>query len=330
MKLILSKFDPKKKVIIIYALPDQNISGDIQEDLMKIYDDFENKAIVEEKVYYDYGPYLSYLFTIPSAWFPEETEVGLLTLYFEEHENTSFLKEEMEKTVDKLMEIPNFSKIFYLNTPHTDNEAFKVLGNAIQILTECFFEVNKIHATYNLGLAEVLVLGTKSGGKTTIVDYLIHGKFMPQTVPTLTPKVYNLLYENMDFRVLDVCCDKHIRNVMKDHPIEPGKLPQAIVNVVDATLEGELLENSVISFKEWMNFLADQYPREKFEKIPILVLFNKVDLVPYFDEVQFEDLFKPDIKGLNLKYDSVSGKTGQGINENFSWMVKRIKVTEKL
>lgn len=330
MKLILSKFDLKKKIVIIYALPNQNLSEEIQEDLIKIYDDFENKAIVEEKVYYDFGPYLSYLFNVPSAWYPEETETVLLTLYFEEHENTLLMKQVMEKTVDELLAIPQFSKILYLNTPHTDQEAYKVLGKVIQILTNCFFEVNKLHSNYNIGLAEVLILGTKAGGKTSIVDYLIHGKFIPQTAPTLSPIIYNLFYKQIDFRVLDVCCDAHVKQVMKDHPIEPGKLPQAIVYVTDATLEGEKLDNAISKFKEWINFLSKQYPPDAFKKIPILILFNKVDLVPYFDEVKYEEIYTPDILGLNLKYASVSAKTGEGLNENFGWLVKRLKVTAKL
>ena len=330
MKLILSKFDPIKKVEIVYSLPNQNLSDEILNDLFTIYDEFEARAIVEEKVYYDFGPYLSYLFEVESAWYPEQTETVLLTLYFEEHENTLLFKNIMEDTVDQLLKISEFSKILYLNNPHTDKDAYSKFGKVIQILTNTFFEVNEIHSTYNMGLSEVLILGSKAGGKTSIIDHLIHGRYMPQTSPTLSPKVFNLIYEQMDFRVLDVCCDAHIQKVFEDHPIELGKLPQAIVYVVDVTLEGDDLERSVNNYNKWIQFLSEKYPEEKFKKIPILVLFNKIDLKPYFNEVKYEEMYQPKISGLNLRYASTSAKTGEGLNENFGWLVKRIKVTEKL
>ena len=330
MKLILSKFDLQKKIKIIYSLPNQNISDEHQNQLKSIYEKFKDKMEKKKQFFYDYGPYLSYIFKMKSAWFPEEEETIMLTLYFQDHENTKFFKDILAKTVLKLTDLPNLTKILYLNTPHTDNETYKLFGKVIQILTDCFFEVNQLHATYNLGLAEVLILGGESVGKTAIVDYLIHNKYIPQKAPTLTPQVYNLFFEETDFRVLDVCCDEHIKEVFEDHPIEPGKLPQAIVYVVDTTLKKERQERSIAKFKEWIRYLERQYPPDKFIDIPILVLFNKIDLNPYFDLKKYEKLYRVDNSQLNIKYDEVSALNGEGILENFEWLFKRVKVTEKL
>jgi ADP-ribosylation factor-like protein 2 len=235
----------------------------------------------------------------------------------------------MKECISELSEISNLSKILYLNTPHTDTEAYKIFGKVIQSLTTCFFEANKLHSTYNIGLAEILVLGSKEGGKTSIVNYLLHDKFIPQTNPTLTPQIFTLVYDNMDFRVLDVCCEEHIKQVLEDHPIEPGKLPQAIVYVVDVSLKGEKQKDSVEDFNEWIDYLYRQFPRNKFGAIPILILFNKIDLNPIFNEADYEKLYKLKLENLTYKYSTVSAITGKGLHNSFSWLVKRIKITEK-
>ena len=43
---------------------------------------------------------------------------------------------------------------------------------------------------------------------------------MIQSAPTLTPQIYNLVYESNDFRVLDVCYNEHIKQVFENHPLE--------------------------------------------------------------------------------------------------------------
>ncbi|MFO8018989.1 MAG: ADP-ribosylation factor-like protein, partial [Promethearchaeia archaeon] len=166
--------------------------------------------------------YLNAIFKINSTWFSDTTDIVMLTLYFEEHENTHFFKEILEDTISKLLGLQNLSKVLYVNTPHADRESYSLFGRMIQILTDGFFEANKLHATYNLGLAEILILGGESTGKTAIVDYLIHDKFIPQAAPTLSPQVYDLIFEETDFRVLDICCEEHVKEVFEEHPIEPG------------------------------------------------------------------------------------------------------------
>jgi len=327
MKLILSKFDLSKKIITIYSIPNQNLSDEIQENLRKIYDEFKDIRIEER--FYDYESYLSYIFQIKSAWYPETNETLLLTLYLEEHENTHLFKSLLKKCVSKLKNISNLSKILYLNTPHADPEAFRIFGKVIQLLTNCFFDANELHATYNLGLAEILILGNKGGGKTSIVDYLIHHRPISQSAPTLTPQIYNLIYENIDFRVLDVCCDSHIKRVFEEHPLEPGKLPQAIVYVVDSSLKSEKLGSSINDFKNWLLYLFRLYGKSVFETIPILVLFNKTDLNPTFSEKEHRKWYSFDKAVLKLKYGEVSALTGKGLDENFSWLIKELKITQK-
>jgi GTPase SAR1 family protein len=330
MKLIFSHLDLKKKINIIYSLPNQNVPDGIIKDLRIIYNNVKEDLELKRKIIYDYGSYLTCACKINSAWYDGTYEVVMLTLYFEEHENTRFFKGILDKTVSELSTLPNLSKVFYINTPHADGETYTLFGKVIQILKKSFFEANKLHATYNLGIAEVLILGEKKVGKTAIVDYLIHEKYIPQAAPTLTPQVYNLVYNETDFRVLDICCEQHLKEVFEDHPIEPGKLPQAIVYVIDATLDEKDHGVSIAKFNEWMDFLQSKYKPSKFHEIPILVLFNKIDLNSDFNFKKLKDRYQRKNDDLNIKYDTVSALSGKGLLDNFEWLVKRVKVTEKL
>lgn len=328
MRLVLSRFDPSKKVKIVYAIPDQNINDGIQTHLEELYTIYIEENPNSESKYYELGSYLSYIFKVNSAWNDNTKDTLILTLYLEEHENTHFFKPIMEKTISDLREIPHLTKIISVGTPHAEKGAYSILGKVIKELTMGYFEASKLHSTYNLGLSEVLVLGDKGSGKTSIIDFLIHGKFIPQINPTLTPQVFRLVYDQTDFRVLDVCCDEHIKEIFESHPIEKGKLPQAIVYVVDASQTKEDLEKSAVRFGAWMMFLSKKYSMAQFKSIPLLVLFNKVDLNPQFGLEKYRDLFTPDMADLNIKYSTSSVKTGEGLENNFSWLVKGIKVTE--
>lgn len=331
MRLILAHRDNiKKRINVVYTLPNQNISENILNNIRIIYESVKEELNSKEMVIYDYGSYLTYLCKIGSAWFKNSKETMILSLYFEEHENTKLFEDILEEAVYKLSEIPNLAKIFYINTPHADNETYTVFGKVIRILKKCFFQANKLHSTYNLGIAEVLILGDKSSGKSSIVDYLIHKSYIPQTAPTLTPQVFNLVFEETDFRVLDICCEDHVKEVFDDHPLELGKLPQAIVYIVDATLKQEEYEDSINRFNEWMDYLQSKYPPFKFQEIPILVLFNKIDLNPTFDFDAYREKYKREGNELNTKYDTSSAYNGQGLFENFRWVVNHVKVTQHL
>jgi GTPase SAR1 family protein len=331
MKLIFSQLDPKpnKPIAILYSLPDQNISDDIQHQLDVIYEKYQNENADDEPIAYHSGPYLSYIFKAESAWNSGIKETFMLTLYFEEHENTHFFSSVVRKTISDLQSLPNLTKIISVNTPHADKESYAILGKVIKILTEGYFEASKLYATYNLGLSEVLILGDKGSGKTSIVDYLIHGDFIPQSSPTLTPQVYQLVYDQVDFRVLDICCEEHLQEIFEDHPIEKGKLPQAIVYVIDASKNVDELDQSMEEFDYWMKFLSKKYSKSLFLTVPILILFNKVDLNPAFDLDSYSSRFSPNISGLRLKYAASSVKKGLGLNDNFSWVIQQVKVTQK-
>jgi signal recognition particle receptor subunit beta len=77
-----------------------------------------------------------------------------------------------------------------------------------------------------------------------------------------------------------------------------------------------------------MNFLNKEYSQDKFKRIPILILFNKIDLNPNFDLENHMQLFTPEISNLNLRYATTSVKNGEGLSKNFSWLIKGIKVSE--
>ncbi|QEE15238.2 ADP-ribosylation factor-like protein [Promethearchaeum syntrophicum] len=329
MRLILSRGIAKNDIHLIYSVPNLEITDEIQHNMKKMHVEYTTNSSEDKEKFKENGPFLSYFFDIPSAWFPEIKEMLMLTLYIEDHENTHFFTKIMENTVNQLYQIPDLSKAFYLTVPHIEENSFKIFGQMIQILTDCFFEAAKIHETYNLGIAEVLFLGNKGGGKSSIVDYLLHGKFIPQKTPTLTPRVLQMLYEQLDFRVLDVCCTEHVKEILEDHPIEPGKLPQAVVYVIDSSNQGNEEKAAIQEFHNWISFLKNKYPSKQFSNLPFLIFFNKIDLMPNFDLEKYKNQYNTIRYGIKAQYHTTSAITGEGIAPNFRWLVEKLKISSK-
>ena len=301
-------------MLIIYSIPNLNVSEETQETLRQIHREFLSTygTLTEEYIHKEIGAYSAYYFEVPSSYYPDFKIPVLLTLYYEEHENVSLFNPIVKDAIVKLKAIPDLSKAFYISVPHTTPENLSAFGKMIGVLTDFFFEAAKKHETYTLGLAEVLMLGAKGGGKSSIVDYLVHGKFIQPTTPTLTPKVLQLIFENVDFRVLDVCCKEHVQAVFEDHPLEPGKLPQAVVYVVDTTATPEKQKEAQAEFYFWMDYLSKQYPVGRFSNIPVMVVFNKVDVKPMFEIEAAKKEFDGMKYGVNVHYATISAKTGEG------------------
>lgn len=334
MKLVFSRVANDDQIYTVYSIPHLEVSDGMKADIDRFYGklkpQFAEKNDDTEYISTESGPYLVYLFEKPSAYFPEIPVHLLLTIYFEDHENITFFQEIAEKIISGLLKVRHLSKAFYLGTPHAEKGAYKVFAEMMNVLTDGFFELSKKHETYNLGLAEVLILGDKGGGKTTIVEHLVHGKFLPQYEPTLTPKVLKAVFENTDFRVLDTCCTEHVQEVLDDHPLDAKKLPQGVVYVVDAGSDGIKMQKSSDEFQYWMEYLNTKYPGNMFSKIPVLVIFNKIDLNPDFDLEEIRDLFNTEKYGLTPRYIAISALEGRGLAENFKWLVNNLSVAKTL
>ena len=329
MRLIISREDTRKGGSIVHSIPNLNVPQEVQDEVQNIHKMHMDISPGEKTIMYSFGPYSAGLFEVPSSWYPDQMEKLMVTLYVQDHENPHLFRGIIEETIQRLKQIPNLNKAIYASTPHADGESFKRNGQMLRVLTDGFFEAAKKHETYNLGLAEILVLGNKGGGKSTLIDHLIHGRFVPQKNPTLTPKVMKLVYKNFDFRVLDVCCTTHVKEVLDDHPLEPGKLPQAIVYVIDATLKGKERDGAIREFQDWMIYLSRKYPAHRFSNVPLLILFNKIDIVEDFDMGEQMELFNTVPYGISAKYDGISAKESFGIEENFEWLAKQISVSVK-
>ena len=142
-----------------------------------------------------------------------------------------------------------------------------------------------------------------------------------------TPMVYKTLFEEMDFRVLDVCCKEHVQEVLNDHPLKPGILPQSIVYMIDLTQSEEELKKSRMEFQNWMAYLTKVYGKRNFEKTPVSILYNKLDLNPEANLEEFKAQFYIDHP--LLKQQAISVKKNIGLEQSFKWIVQNIKVATK-
>ena len=264
---------------------------------------------------------------IIDAYFIDQKERLFLTLFLDVHENNHLFDDLLKSAVQSLQQIRRLDKAFYLTTPHADEDTFKIFGKLTKILSRKYFEISIKHDNNNLGLADILVLGDKKSGKSTIVDQLIHGKLRKYKRPSLKLKIYKTVYEELDFRVMDTCCDNHVKELLKDHSLKKESLPKAVVYLVDISKKEEELKDSVVNFFKWLEILTDQYPKGEFSKIPILVLFNKVDLRANFDLEEYKQMFTPLIYKFNIHYTGVSGIESNGLKGSFQWLLKNLEIS---
>ncbi|MBD3191060.1 MAG: GTP-binding protein [Candidatus Heimdallarchaeota archaeon] len=156
--------------------------------------------------------------------------------------------------------------------------------------------------------------GLDQAGKTTIVNYLIHGEFR-ETVPTMGVNRETIDFPNIQFNVFDLGGQIDFRSLWG----EINEKSDALIYVVDRTDYMRLDESKKI-FHEIIDTQISSC-------IPVLILLNKVDLQDGISRVDFVknfELLDPDMD-INWAVFETSARTGQGIVDSFNWFVNALK-----
>lgn len=73
-----------------------------------------------------------------------------------------------------------------------------------------------------------------------------------------------------------------------------------------------------------MSALADIINDPRLFMVPLLLFNNKVDLFPVLDVKRIMSEFRPVLRGRNYCIFPSSARTGQGIEEGFSWLIEQL------
>ncbi len=159
--------------------------------------------------------------------------------------------------------------------------------------------------------SSIFIFGLDNAGKTTIISRLKQNIFT-NPVPTTNINIIRLLFENLSITAYDAAGQKVYRKIWEPYL----KNQDALVFIVDVTDE-KRHEEAQKELIRITNYKA-------LKEIPLLVLFNKIDL----KKVKLKNLVKTfDIKSIKdrpKKAYLTSAKLNYGIIESFEWLAGAI------
>ncbi|NHJ86010.1 MAG: GTP-binding protein [Asgard group archaeon] len=158
------------------------------------------------------------------------------------------------------------------------------------------------------------ICGLDKAGKTTILNYLVRGEFK-ETIPTLGVNKETIDFPSLSINVFDLGGQEDFRGLWN----QINEKSDALVFVIDSTDHFRLSESKEIFYNIINNQIDD--------RVPVLILLNKVDLPDRITRAEFIDEFN--LLNTNISFTwacyETSAKTGAGIFDSFSWFISVLK-----
>ena len=162
--------------------------------------------------------------------------------------------------------------------------------------------------------AKLILVGTSSVGKTSIVNKIVSGEFNPISTPTLSSQYshYSFDYDGtkFSFQIWDTAGDEKFRSIV---PMFYRDSKAAFIVFALDSLE---------SFKEVDYYYSTLTNFEKIEDIAVFIVGNKLDLVN--NRMVSYEQGEEYAKTKNATYFEVSAKNGNGIVELFNSAAKEV------
>ena len=310
--LTLSHFDYLKGPQIFLKVP-KSFDDEILEQipsLMNLYD----KGFFMHMV----GGLKSanFIFEIPSEYMRGGHELLLISILITEGNiDINFSQELLKRLVDEFIKMDAAYKAFYVNSKDYkgDTEKLNTLENLFYTFFESFPEENIILKQRE---AKIFVFGLSNAGKTTIIKSL-EKSVSRNTIPTTNVEISRILVNNLSLLTYDAPGQSKFRDLWIPHLNNINGL----VFILDVCNK----EN----FGEAKDILHKIALMSKIRKMPILILFNKIDLE--FPDVESlkEELKLKELGDRPLKHFLTSGVTNENINEAFNWLALKLSESVK-
>ncbi len=174
----------------------------------------------------------------------------------------------------------------------------------------------------------LLLVGQSLAGKTTVLHRLKDGIFNPNIRPTIGHQVVNTFLNQMNFRIYDLGGQKKYQSTWSS----ACKNPNGIIYVTDLNkLEENAKKDSILFSRILEQYLLHR--KESSDKsIPVLILGNKIDLIPSGQRVKISQklyqIFKIDSYSFKINLGIVSALTNEGISQNFKWLISELLRSE--
>ena len=167
---------------------------------------------------------------------------------------------------------------------------------------------------------EIVLIGLDNSGKTTIMNFLQVGESL-DTGPTtgIDVKEFNLV-NTVKFKIIDTAVEKQFRPIWDSYIMQTD----VIIFVLDVAHVDRYAEAK----EEFEKIVKKLRKRNNGNKVPIVFVMNKIDLLSSADEIEskkqeiFDFFFVQDFLDARNPYQiqPTCALTGQGIFEMIKWI----------
>lgn len=307
--LILSHFDNVFGPRIFLKAPDNDDDFKHISQLMDLY----KEGFFYHEFNKDKSANLN--FQVPSIYARGNFELLMISYLVRDGQlNPGTAKEYLMKFVDQFKQIDDVYKGFYVESNKYAGDEQKL--EEIKELFYAFYE--SIPAEINMfqfKQAKIFIYGITKAGKTTILQSL-QNRLFTENKPNTFIDVSKILIPNTDLSVMVYDAPGQIKYREMWIPNLAGQ--NGLVFVVDVADKERFSEARIV--------LHEIAMRQETSHLPLLILFNKVDLKKprisqLVKELRVDDLgkmYRP------MKYFETSALTGEGIVEAFRWLANEL------
>ncbi|MFX1410942.1 MAG: PAS domain S-box protein [Promethearchaeota archaeon] len=260
------------------------------------------------------------IFDIPSEFSRTKKERLLISLVIDSKStiNTALAQEFLEGFVEEFEKIEDSYKAFYVNSRIYKGEPKKL--EEIRTLLNTFnISFPEEEVIFEQKEAKILIFGLSMAGKTTIIR--TRRKSVSKTIfPTISVDISRILVNNVSLLTYDIPGKYKVNEIWKPYL----KNQDGLVFVLDIT--------DKIKFSYARKLLHEIVGKPELSELPLLILFNKIDLKLPSKQPDINDL--EETMGLNklgkrpIKSFLTSGIKNINIDEAFNWL--SIKIAERV
>lgn len=256
------------------------------------------------------------IFDIPSEYSNTKKERLLISLVVDGKSkiNSTLAEEFLEGFVEEFKKIENAFKAFYVDSKVDKGDPTKL--DEIRILLNTFhtsFPEEKV--IFEQKEAKVLIFGLSMAGKSTIIKTR-RKSVSKTTFPTINVDISRILVNNVSLLTYDIPGKYKVKEIWKPYL----KNQDGLIFVLDVT--------DKIKFSYARELLHEIAGKPDLSELPLLILFNKIDLKQYDINELEEAMGLKKLGKRPIKSYLTSAIKNINIDEAFNWL--SLKIAERV
>ncbi|MGQ4872969.1 MAG: ADP-ribosylation factor family protein [Promethearchaeia archaeon] len=231
-------------------------------------------------------------------------------LYIDENPNIDVLKEILITFKDEFKKIQDIDDIFSVKNAKNIENNKKLIK--IKDFFYKFYDSLPVETTFTKQRnARIFMFGLDFAGKTTIINRLKENIFT-NPKPTTNINIVRLLFENLSITIYDAGGQEQYRKIWSAYL----KNQDGLIFTLDVSDEKRFDE----AYKELYRILNFK----ELENLPLLILFNKIDLKKPKEKELIKKFDLDRISNRPIKYFFTSALTNEGIFKAFNWIALQV------